>query len=162
MLSSKGYELDEKLFSDKMLEDEYVTWTLLFNRDFGAGFTLDFLYVNNEGTMLLGDVWPPGVNVYRLDRFNTLTPTANYNLYATYIRWSHTHKYILGYTSPGWPDIVIYRDGLPIWTRSPLLDNLLIDTIMAQCISPNGKFIALIARNTATAEWRWVMIYEGS
>lgn len=156
---------DRALFSDRMLEGEYTTWTQVWARDYGAFVNIDEVYVDNFGRCYASD--GPAGNEYVRDYDGTEQNIVGYYFYpiAFTIATSSvslTHKYVLDNDSAFNYIVRIWRWGAVIWT----LDTSLLDPdyggVYVYSLSPNGKFLAIVSISIFTGDQRYLMLYEGT
>lgn len=156
-----GYHKDERLFSDIDLEEEFVTWTHILNYDSGVGGNLRDMDVDNEGYITVEEL--TGGNVLGIDRTGTVVTNVGIGKSAFQDKTtSHTRKFILEAYNIGVLDIGIFRHGTLIWTRNPLLDNADILAMISAHLSPNARFIVILTTSIASANRRYLDMYEGS
>ncbi len=143
-------------------EGDYTTWTHVWTRDYGAGapFLLNVL-VDNSGTVYAEDL---SDELYVKTYGGAETNVASYHFAMHEIPvndpMSATGKYMLG-TPLYSTEFEVWKDGVQTFSRDVQLDEEDAIELGVLCVSPNGKFIAIV---TAVAGYSWqiVMLYEGS
>ncbi|NVM22649.1 MAG: hypothetical protein HWN68_12830 [Desulfobacterales bacterium] len=159
---ANGYYQDERLFSDKDLEEEFVTWTHIFNYDAGALQNLGVPSIDNEGYTLINQL--TAGNSLSIDRYGNVTVNVGQLMTPQWdMPKSHTNKYFFEYLALAPINTIgIFRHGILIWTRLITLDNPAIRFILNADMSPNGRFLAVLCDEPITFEDRHLVVYEGS
>ena len=144
------------------LEGDYTTWTHVWTRDYGAGAThiLNVL-VDNSGTVYAEDL---SDELFVKTYGGAETNIANYifTLHETPFSdpMSATGKYMLG-TPLYSTTFEVWKDGVQTFSRDVSLDEEDAIELAVFCISPNGKFIAIVPAIVGY-DYQIVMLYEGS
>lgn len=148
------------------LEGDYTTWTLVWTKDYGAGLTLDGVFVDNDGSCYIID-WLVDKAYFR-DYDGNEDDTIDY-MYLISTLWdpphlfSETGKYVVA-NNVGAAGIQmdIWREGAIIASINLLTDNADADDFWEGCMSSNGKFIVFIVTSIASGDSQYVMLYEGT
>lgn len=156
----RGYEQDEKLFSDRALEDEFTSWVIvLTSLPVPLGALLQGIVVDNDGYMLVWD--NTNGDILSIDRNGTVTTYAGRTIsLKSDFHLSHTHKYFLNVTIGGDQTFEVYRHSILRFERNVRLDHANFDEIEYDAISPNGRFLAFII-DDLIAPGDYVALYEG-
>jgi hypothetical protein len=147
-----------------VLEPIWNTWTLVWSHDFGAGAALEAVVVSNVATVGVLNNTGPSYDLYVLDYNEAVVhEPAPYYPQAMTQGLSIFGMYALA--QPTATQFDVWREALNIFSRDTALDNADVSAISAvvgyKAISPNGHFIAIIGRSTATGNNRYVLLYEG-
>jgi len=155
---------DRELFSDRMLEGEYTTWTNLWAIDAGALFGMFWIktHVDNEG-LVYGTTTVFGGNGLMIDRLGNTTFLPGWKVFGGWgpAAKSAAGKYVL-IIDQALTDLIIrvYRRGVSIFEFDlSALDPLLTD-IWDLSMSPDGRYIAGNANDGGGLEL--VFLFEGS
>lgn len=155
------YKEDEKLFTRESIDGEYTTYTHILTNDFGALTDIRDIYVNNKGTIYFEEGNALGAGT--LTRGGVVTYLGAF--YTWYQAWylSATFKYLMdiGWVGAGIP-VMIQRDAAVLMVLNLLLDEVDAASIQSASISPSGRYLAFAMRSIATANDRYLMLYEGS
>lgn len=160
-----GEKQDKQLPSISALVGEYTTYTLVWSYSANPhGIANLYISVDNLG------------NVYATEPQATpsmlhIDYNGNATLYASDVLvlfdWIHAFsvdkKFHVGINSALVNDrLTVWRYGAQIFIRDPTLDYATFGGFDDVCMSPNGRFIAIVGIDTATLLRDIILLYEGS
>ena len=146
------------------LEGDYTTWTHVWTRDYGAGvYEIRNILVDNSGTVYAEDLTD---RVFVKTYGGAETNVADYMFYMYESPYSDpmsaTGKYVLGNTPIYSTVFEVWKDGVRTFSRDVALDEAAADELVVFCVSPNGRFIAIVPYSSGSYAMQIVMLYEGS
>jgi len=142
-------------------EATYNTWNYVWTRDYGAGADIAAIDVTDDGTIYAWDGTSNDSHLRTLagDEINLV----NYMFWIVAFGFnarSRTGRYHISINT-AIPQLEMWRDDAVIWSRDPTLDLADFADILAMFISRSGEFLGIIADSTATANSRYIMLYQG-
>jgi hypothetical protein len=156
-----GSSRDEFLPSVGIHELESNIWWLLYAYDAGALAWLDNVWIDDSGIVCCLDLLANTLTRIDLNAVATITPCPDVFI-APYNCWSTTKKFYVAVTVPLATSFTVFRFGLDAFNRDTSLDVADSNLAWYSAISPNGKFIVIIAQSFATGNPRHVLVYKGA
>ena len=144
------------------LEGEYTTWALVWKKDYGINVQLNEVTVDNDGTVHAEEV--SRERGYTRTYGGTETNLTDYIhfLWQRISSQSATGKYYLGVPTVLYRQFQVWKDGVRIFIRDIQDDEAEARNLILCSMSPNGRFVAVIAEDDTTFDDQWLFLYEGS
>ena len=148
-----------------LVEGDYLTWTHVWTRDYGAGINIDGFHVSNIGTVYSSTsaAEKAFIRTYAGVEDNKDDYTFGMLFHPRWHASSVIGRYLVAQNTGGVDSLLeIWKDGVMIWSRYTGDDTAEAFYPELVGMSPNGKYMAVGAISSLTFDTQLVMLYEGS
>lgn len=154
-----GYPEDRLLFSTRLMEGEFVTWTHVWTVARAYLWQSLPMMVDNFGTCWFYDAGTPQIEF--ITEAGVATVLANHIMFLTMRCSSVNRKYVLVVDQATPTEFDVYRDNVFLFSRDTLLDEADGFAPIRAHISPDGRFI-LVTVNVNLGPNDYALLYRGS